>query len=121
MQFIIILLLGSLLDDVTDNEMHAQSYMSTVHKIGTWSVRSLYAGKVEVVLCEMSKTNVEIVGMSEISWQGIRHFASLDYKIFFSGHAQSRASGVGFACHKGIASAVLGYNSVCGKIISIKI
>jgi len=54
---------GNLLADVTDCEKRTLSFMSTVHNIGTWNVRSLYAGKLEVVLHEIRRTNVEVLGI----------------------------------------------------------
>jgi len=115
---------GSSLADVTDCKKRTLSFMSTAHKIGTWNVRSLYKGKLKVVLREIRRTNVEVLCISEVRWQGMGHFTPGEYKIFFSGHAhiaQSKANSVGFACHNDIASAVLGYNSVNDRIISIRI
>ena len=38
--------------------------------IGTWSVRPMNQGKLEVVKQEMARVNVDIVGISELKWIG---------------------------------------------------
>ena len=38
--------------------------------IGTWNVRSLNQGKLEVVKQEMARVNVDILGISELKWTG---------------------------------------------------
>ena len=34
--------------------------------IGTWNVRSMIQGKLEVVRCEMARVNIDILGISEL-------------------------------------------------------
>ena len=41
---------------------------------GTWNVRSMNQGKVEVVKQEMARVNVDILGISELKWTGICEF-----------------------------------------------
>ena len=36
--------------------------------IGTWNVRSMNQGKLEVVKQEMARVNVDILGISELKW-----------------------------------------------------
>ena len=36
--------------------------------IGTWNVRSMNQGKLEVVKQEMASVNVDILGISELKW-----------------------------------------------------
>ena len=36
--------------------------------IGTWNVRSMNQGKLEVVKQEMARVNVDVLGISEIKW-----------------------------------------------------
>ena len=38
--------------------------------IGTWNVRSMNQGKLEVVKHEMARVNVDILGISELKWTG---------------------------------------------------
>ena len=39
--------------------------------IGTWNVRSMNQGKLEVVKQEMARVNVDILGISELKWTGM--------------------------------------------------
>ena len=39
--------------------------------IGTWNVRSINQGKLEVVKQEMARGNVDILGISELKWTGM--------------------------------------------------
>jgi len=42
--------------------------------IGTWNVRSMNQGKLEVVKQEMARVNVDILGISELRWTGMGEF-----------------------------------------------
>ena len=39
--------------------------------IGTWNVRSMNQGKLEVVKQEMARMNINILGISELKWTGM--------------------------------------------------
>ena len=39
--------------------------------IGTWNVRSMNQGKLEVVKQETARVNVDILGISELKWTGL--------------------------------------------------
>ena len=41
---------------------------------GTWNVRSMNQGKLEVVRQEMARVNVYILGISKLKWTGIGGF-----------------------------------------------
>ena len=49
--------------------------------IGTWNVRSMNQGKLEVVKQEMARVNVKILGISKLKWTGIGEFNS-DYHLY---------------------------------------
>ena len=38
---------------------------------GTWNVRSVNQGKLEVVKQEMTRVNIDILGISELNWTGM--------------------------------------------------
>ena len=44
--------------------------------IGTWNVRFINQGKLEVVQQEMARVNVGILGISELKWTGMGEFNS---------------------------------------------
>ena len=39
--------------------------------IGTWNVKSMNQGKLEVAKQEMAKVNIDILGISELKWTGM--------------------------------------------------
>ena len=45
--------------------------------IGTWNVRSMNQGKLEVVKQEMARVNVNILGISELKWTGMGEFTQM--------------------------------------------
>ena len=51
--------------------------------IGTWNVRSMNQGKLEVVKQEMARVNVNILGISELKWTGRGEFNSDDLYIYY--------------------------------------
>ena len=53
--------------------------------IGTWNVKSMNQGKLEVVKEEMARVNVDILGISELRWTGMCELNSDDYYIYYYG------------------------------------
>ena len=62
--------------------------------IGTWNVRSMNQGKLEVVKQEMTRVNIDILGISELKWTGMGEFNSDDHYIYHCGQESLRRSGV---------------------------
>ena len=50
--------------------------------IGTWNVRSMNQGKLEVVKQEIARVNINILGISELKWIGMGEFNSDDHYIY---------------------------------------
>ena len=53
--------------------------------IGTWNVRSMYQGKLEVVKQEIARVNIDVLGISELKWAGMDEFNSDDHFIYYCG------------------------------------
>ena len=51
--------------------------------IGTWNVRSMNQGKLEVVKEEMTRVNIDILGISELKWTRMDEFNSEDHYIYY--------------------------------------
>ena len=51
--------------------------------LGTWNVRSVNQGKLEVVGQEMTRVNVDILGISKLKWTGMGEFNSDDHYIYW--------------------------------------
>ena len=62
--------------------------------IGTWNVRSMNQGKLEVVKQEMASVNVDILGIRELKWTGMGEFNSDDHYIYYCGKESLRRNGV---------------------------
>ena len=62
--------------------------------IGTWKVRSMNRGKLEVVKHEMARVNVNILGISKLKWIGMGEFNSDDHYIYYCGQESLRRNGV---------------------------
>ena len=68
--------------------------------IGTWNVRSMNQGKLEVVKQEMARVNVDILGISEVKWTGMGQFNPDDYYIYNCGQESLRRNGVAIIVNK---------------------
>ena len=62
--------------------------------IGTWNVRSMNQGKLEVVKQEIPRVNTNILGISELKWTGMGEFKSDDHYIYYYGQESLRKNGV---------------------------
>ena len=51
--------------------------------IGTWNVRSMNQGKVEVFKQEMARANVDILGINKLKWTGMGEFNADDHYIYY--------------------------------------
>ena len=51
--------------------------------IGTWNVKSMNQGKLEVVKQEVARVNINILGISELKWNGVGEFNSDDHCIYY--------------------------------------
>ena len=98
--------------------------------IGTWNVRYMNQGKLEVVKLKMARVNVDILGISELKWTGIGEFNSEDLYVYDCGQESLRSNGVAIIVNKRVRNAVLGCNlrndrmtSVCfqGKPFTIRV
>ena len=69
-------------------------YCKEQYCIGTWNVRSVNQGKLEVVKQEMPRVNIDILGIRELNWTGMGEFNSDDHYIYYSGQESLRRNGV---------------------------
>ena len=68
--------------------------------IGTWNVRSMNQGKLEVVKQEMARMNVDILGISELKWTGMGDVNSDDHFIYYCGQESLRRNGIAIMVNK---------------------
>ena len=105
--------------DVTGDRSKVQSYKEQ-YCIGTWNVRSMNQGKLEVVKQEMARVNIDILGISELKWTGMGEFNSDDHFIYYCGQESYRRNGVAIMVNKRVRNAVLGCNLKNDRMISVR-
>ena len=88
--------------------------------IGTWNVRSMNQGKLDVVKQEMARVNVNILGISELKWTGMGEFNSDDHCMYYCRQESLRRNGVVFMVNKRIQNAVLRCNLRNDRMISVR-
>ena len=88
--------------------------------MGTWNVKSMNQGKLEMVKQEMARVNVNILGISELKWSGMSGFNSDDHYIYYCGQESLRRNGVATIVNKRVQNAVLGCNLKNDRMISVR-
>ena len=68
--------------------------------IGTWNVRSMNQGKLEVVKQEMEKVNINILGISELKRTGMEEFNLDDHYTYYIGEKSLRRNGISLTVNK---------------------
>ena len=86
------------MDVIGDGSM--VKYCKEQYCIGTWNVRSMNQGKLEVVKQEMARMNINILGISELKWTGMGEFNSDDHYIYYCGQESLRRNGVAIMVNK---------------------
>ena len=87
--------------------------------IGTWNVRSMNLGRLDVAKQEMARINIDILVVSELKWTGMGEFNSDDYYIYYCGQKSHRRNGVALIVNQRVGKAILGYNLRNDRMISI--
>ena len=76
-------------------------------------------GKLEVVKQEMSRVNIDILGISELKWTGMGELNSDDHYIYYCGRESLRRNGVAIMVNKRVRNAVLGCSLKNDRMISV--
>ena len=88
------------------------------HCIGTWNVRSMNQGKLELVKQEMTRVNIDILGISKLRWTGMGEFNSDDHYTY-GGQESLRRNGVAIIVNKRVRNTVLECNLKNDRMISV--
>ena len=70
--------------------------------IGTWRVRSLNKGKLDMIKQETARVNIDLLGIHELKWTGMSEFNSDDHYIYYCGQDSLRRNGVALIVNKSI-------------------
>ena len=85
--------------------------------IGTWNVRSMNQGKLEIVKQEMANVNIDILVISELKWTEMGECNSDDHYIYYCGQESLRRNGVAIIVNKTVQNAAPGCNF---RMISVR-
>ena len=78
-------------------QCHTEQYC-----IGTWNVRSINHGKLEVIEQEMARVKIDILGISKLKWTGMGEFNSDGHYIYYCGQESLRRNGVALVVNRRI-------------------
>ena len=78
-------------------------------------------GKLEAVKQEMTRVNIDILGISELKWTGMGEFNSDDYYIYYYGQESLRRNGIVLIINRRIQNAVLECNLKNDRMISVHV
>ena len=71
--------------------------------IGTWNVRFMNQGKLEVVKQEMARVSINILGISEPKWTGMGEFNLDGHFTYYRGHSETlRRNGAALIVNKNL-------------------
>ena len=68
----------------------------------------------------MARVNVDILGISELTWTRMGEFNSDDHYIYYCGQKSPRRNGVAIMVNKRVQNAVLGCNLKNNRMISVR-
>ena len=104
--------------DVTGERSKVQ-YCKEQYCIGTWNVRSMNQGKLEVVKQKMARENTDILGIRELRRTEMGEF-SFYHSIYYCRQESLRRNGVAVMVNKRVQNAVLGCNLKNDRMISVR-
>ena len=104
--------------DVTGDRSRVQCCKDQ-YCIGTWNVRTMNQGKLEMVKQEMARVNVDILGISKLKWTGMGEFNSDDHHNYYCGQEAFRRNGVALIVNKRLLNVVLGCSFKNNRMIAV--
>ena len=75
-------------------------YCKEQYCTGTWNVRSMNQGELEVVKQEMARVNIDNLAIIALKWMEMGEFNSDDYCIYYCGQKSIRRNGVACRVNK---------------------
>ena len=88
--------------------------------IGTWNVRSMNQGELEVVKQEMARVNIDILGIGELKWTRTGEFNSDEHYIYYCRQESLRRNGVAIMVNERVQYTYLDAISKHNRMISVR-
>ena len=76
-------------------------------------------GKLEAIKQEMTRVNVDILGISQLKWTGMDEFNSDDHYIYYCGQESLRRNGVAIILNKRVQNTVFECSLKNDRMISV--
>ena len=76
-------------------------------------------GKLDMVMQEMARVNIDILKISELKWMRMGKFNSNDHYMYYCGQESHRRNEVALIINKRVRVAVLGRNLKNDRMISL--
>ena len=106
--------------DFTEMRKIRNKWVKKKHKLGTWNIRSMAAGKLNTVIEGAKSNNIDILGVAEHRLAESGHFTtSCGGQFIYSGREIAGQSGVSVFLSKAIVRSLIGYKPVNDRIITI--
>ena len=68
--------------------------------LGTWNLRFMHQGKLEVIKQEMARMNTGILGIRKLKWTGMGEFDAGVHYIYYCGQQSLRRNEVALIVNK---------------------
>ena len=104
--------------DVTGDKSKVQCCKEQ-YCIGSWNVRSMNEGKLEVIKEEIARVNIDILGISDLKWTGMGEFNLDDHYIYYCGQESLRRNGVAIIVNKRFQNPVVVCTLKNDRMISV--
>ena len=90
-------------------------------RIGTWNIQAMFQkGKLENIKQDMRRMKINILGLSEVRWQGAGKITSDEFTIVYSG-GDSHQRGIGILTDAECSKALKGVWNVNDRVIVMKV
>ena len=91
-------------------------------RVGTWNVQTMMElGKLDLLLKELDRSQMNITGLCEVRWSGEGKFRHGDYTIVYSGNEKGGSRGVAIVLDKHHAAAMKSFNTISDRIVTLKL
>ncbi|XP_042886502.1 craniofacial development protein 2-like [Penaeus japonicus] len=104
-----------------DNDVNGNISVVNGTTSGTWNINTLYQpGKYENIKQEFGRLKVDIMGLSEVRWEGTGIISDKDITFIYSG-GETHQRGVGVMMTANAAKSIAGYWAISDRIILVKL